>query len=58
MPQIGSVVSILPPTGVCYGGEVGISDPASEEEEAKGWCVFPKHQMLSKCCLVLVHIIL
>lgn len=53
MPQIGNIVSHLLPTGVCGGG--WIFDLISEEEEAKGQSEFPKCQMLSKCCLMLVH---
>lgn len=38
---------------VCVKG--GIFDPVSEKEEAEGQSEFPKCQMLSKCCLMLVH---
>lgn len=46
--------SCLPSVGHrCVLGK--IFDPISEEEETKGQGEFPKHQMLSKRCLMLVH---
>lgn len=51
MLHVGNIVSHLLSTGVAEE----IFDPISEEKKAKGQSEFPKHQMLWKCCLMLVH---
>lgn len=46
------------PSPICWPQvcvRAGIFDPISEKEEAEGQSEFPKCQMLSKCCLMLVH---